>query len=202
MDNIDNNFLQYFAGMENNSLTNVLKIDIDISDDEIHNEPNIIEDSSYYEFNDLVCPFNNNKKSFSIISTNAQSINAKIYQLRIFVEILKTLGHEFSAICIQESWLTDNCDTSQLQLDGYQMISHVPNGDISFIHMISMIVYTWKNKLNEYGSWEGQVIQIKKTDSLNKGINLVNLYRPPEDVIEKYNEFAWEICPLLKNPWN
>ncbi len=30
MDNIDNNFLHYFGGVENNSLTNVLKIDTDI----------------------------------------------------------------------------------------------------------------------------------------------------------------------------
>ena len=78
MDNIDNNFLRYFGGVKNNSLTNVLKIDTDITDDEIHNEPNIIEHSSYYEFNDLMCLFNNNKKSFSILSTNAQSINAKM----------------------------------------------------------------------------------------------------------------------------
>ncbi len=56
------------------------------------------------------------------MSTKEQSINAKIDQLRIFVNRLKTLGHEFSAIYNQESLLTDECDTSQLQLHGYQMI--------------------------------------------------------------------------------
>ncbi len=34
--------------------------------------------------------------------------------------------------------------------------------------------------------------------TLNKAINLVNLYRPPNDSIEKYNECTREINPLLK----
>ncbi len=83
MDNIDNNFLCYFGSVENNSLTNVHKFDLDITDNEILNEPNIIGHSSYYEFNDLMFLFNKIKNSFSILSTNAQSINAKIDQLRI-----------------------------------------------------------------------------------------------------------------------
>ncbi len=41
----------------------VCQIDTDISDNEIQNEPNIIEHSSYYEFNDLVYLINNNEKS-------------------------------------------------------------------------------------------------------------------------------------------
>ncbi len=56
------------------------------------------------------------------MTTNPQSINAKIDQLRIFVDRLKTLGHAFSAICNQKSWLTDECNTPQLHLHGYQMI--------------------------------------------------------------------------------
>ncbi len=98
--------------MENNSLTNVRKFDLDNTDNDIHNEPNIIDHSSYYEFNNVMCLLNKTTNSFSILSTNAQSINGKIDQLRIFIERLKTLGHEFSAICIQEAWLTDDSDTS------------------------------------------------------------------------------------------
>ncbi len=52
MDNIDNNFLRYFGGVENNSLTNVLTFDFDITDNKIHNEPNIINHSSYNKFDD------------------------------------------------------------------------------------------------------------------------------------------------------
>ncbi len=51
----------------------------------MHNEPNIITHSSYYEFHDVANTLNNNKNAFSILSTNAQSINAKIDPLRIFI---------------------------------------------------------------------------------------------------------------------
>ncbi len=153
MDNIDINFLRYVGGEESNSLTNVLKFDLDSTDNEIHNEPNIIDHSSYYEFNDLMCLFNKTKNFFNILSTNAQSIKAKIDQLRIFIERLKTLGYEFCAICIQESWFTDDSDTSQLQPDGYQMItqgwsSSTKGGLIIYLHEQYDCIY--KNKLNEY----------------------------------------------------
>ncbi len=36
----------------------------------MHNEPNIIMHSSYYEFNDIANTLNNNKHAFSILSTN------------------------------------------------------------------------------------------------------------------------------------
>ncbi len=66
--------------------------------------------------------------------------------------------------------------------------SSTKEGLVIYLHEQYDFVY--KNKLNEYESWEGQVIQIKKGDSLNKAINLANLYRPPNDIIEKYNEFT------------
>jgi hypothetical protein len=201
MNNLDNTFLHYFGGVETNSLRNILKIDTDINDDdEIHNEPNIIEHSSYYEFQDLTNLFNN-KNGFSIFSTNAQFIYAKIDQLKIFIERLKHLGHAFSVICIQESWLTDNADTSQLQLEGYKMISQGHSCSTKgglIIYLQEEYDYIYKNKLNKYESWEGQVIQIKKGNTLNKAINLVNIYRPPKDITEKYTEFIRELSPLLK----
>ncbi len=84
------------------------------------------------------------------------NLNAKIDQLRIFIEILKTLGYECSDICIEEFWIWIMGGSSNA------------------------------NK------------EIKKGDSLNKTVDLVHLYRPPNDIIEKYNEFAREIYPLSK----
>ncbi len=60
----------------------------DITNDEIHNEQNAIDHSLLTTI-----------IFFSILSTKSQSINANIDQLRIFVDKLKTLAHEFSAIC-------------------------------------------------------------------------------------------------------
>ncbi len=65
------------------------------------------------------------KDKFTIFSTNVQSINAKIDKLRLFIEHLITLNFMFSAICIQESCLSEGTDTSLIQLEGYQ---YIPQG--------------------------------------------------------------------------
>ncbi len=69
----------------------------------------------------------NGKEVFSILSTNIQSINAKLMNLKRFVEYLKILDFQFSAICIQESWLSVGDDTSQIQLEGYKCIPQAKN---------------------------------------------------------------------------
>ncbi len=46
----------------------------------------------------------------------------KLTNLTNFVEHLKTFDFLFSAICIQESWLSEGDDTSEIQLEGYKCI--------------------------------------------------------------------------------
>ncbi len=50
-----------------------------------------------------------------MFSTNIQLINAKIEELRLFIEHLKTFNFMFSVICIEESWLPEGSDTSLIQ---------------------------------------------------------------------------------------
>ena len=109
---LDDNFLKQFRGIVNNSLINVL--DSDPGDNDEFDEPKIIQHSSYYNFENLTSVLGKNKNNFSIFSTNIQSINAKIDELRIFVERLKQQNYVFSAICLQESWLTEDTDFSQI----------------------------------------------------------------------------------------
>ncbi len=40
-------------------------------------------------------------------------------ELRLFITSIKRINYKFSAICIQESWLSKDNDTSQIQLKGY-----------------------------------------------------------------------------------
>ncbi len=54
---------------------------------------------------------------------NIQSINAKIDELRLFIEDLKNFNFMFSAIFIQDSWLSEGADTFLIQLEGYNCIS-------------------------------------------------------------------------------
>ncbi len=96
---LDHDFLKHIGGVQNNSFLKVLDSDIDENDD-------------------LIQPQN----KFSIFSTNIQSINANIDELRIFIECLKRINYTFGAICIQESWLSEDNDTSQIQFEGYNCI--------------------------------------------------------------------------------
>ena len=59
---------------------------------------------------------------FSILSLNIQCLNEKFDRLHIFVQQLRQSNYEFSAICLQESLLSNVADTSPYQLEGYTLI--------------------------------------------------------------------------------
>ncbi len=48
-----------------------------------------------------------------------------------------------------------------------------------------------------YNTWEGQIIHVKKGKHFKKPINIGNIYPPPKDVLEKYNEFMNEFGQIL-----
>ena len=48
--------------------------------------------------------------NFNILSLNTQSINAKFDALVAFLEIAKQQNVHFHAICLQETWLSENSD--------------------------------------------------------------------------------------------
>ncbi len=78
--------------------------------------------SPYYDVEKLSLTLNSYNNKFCIFSITIQSINAKIDEHRIFIECLKRINYTFSAICIQESWLSEDNDMSQIQLEGYNCI--------------------------------------------------------------------------------
>ncbi len=123
------------------------------------------------------------KNEFTIFSTNIQSINAKIDELRLFIEHLKIFNFMFSVICIQERWLSEGADTSLIQLEGYKCI---PQGKY-FSSKRGLIIYLHENfkyklklELNNYTTWEGQSIEIMRAKTLNKPLYIGNIYRPPK----------------------
>ncbi len=69
------------------------------------------------------------------------------------------------------------------------------NKGVIIIYLHEQFDYDYKLKLNKYTSWEGQIIQVKKGENINKPLNIANIYRPPND---SYNEFIREISPILE----
>ena len=71
----DEAFLSYSGGILTICLTNILHI----NENETHiNEQQQIRRSSYYNFGQFSKLAKENKNSFSILSTNIQSVNAKL----------------------------------------------------------------------------------------------------------------------------
>ena len=67
--------------------------------------------------------FNNNRDKFNILSLNRESINVKIDQIRLKLAHYKDGGCEFDAICLQETWLSEESGKSLLSLEDYAVIS-------------------------------------------------------------------------------
>ncbi len=61
------------------------------------------------------------------------------------------------------------------------------------------LVFLWNNfsfKLTKYKTCGGQLIHVNSKHLL-KPIIIVNIYRPPKDILENYNEFINEFSPIL-----
>ncbi len=115
------NFLKQIGGIENNSLINTLQKDEDEDENQIQMQ--IITNSTYCNCNDdFMQSLAKSQNHFSIFSTNIQSIRAKFDEFNICIEILKQNMFEFSIICLQETWLSKNDDTSCFKLECYNLI--------------------------------------------------------------------------------
>lgn len=79
-------------------------------------------DSRCMSMTDITSLFQNSTKDFLIMTLNTRSINAKFNNIFPIISNLSAPGLYFGAICIQETWLTDDADMSLLQLPGYQII--------------------------------------------------------------------------------
>ena len=198
---LDRNFLDKLGGVEQNSLLH--KIDPYPEEYEENEEPVIIEHSSYHDLEDLVSILHKNKNQFSIFSTNIESINSKLDELKIFIDILHNSNVSFSAICIQEAWVSKGADVSRFKIEGYELI---PQGYSKLnshkggllIYLNNKYDYATKFKLDQFLNWEGQFIQIKKGQYLNKPVILGNVYRRPLETIKDYQEFIDQFKPTLK----
>ena len=109
-------------------------------------------------------------------------------------------GNAFSALCLQETWLSDDSDTSMLNINGYTLISQ---GKICSAHGGLAIYLSTKfsfKTLTVYANseiLEGQFIEITGNET-NKSIILGNIYRPPSNTNSICQSFNDNVVPLLE----
>ena len=139
------------------------------------------------------------KSRFSVLSMNIESINAKFKELQAFIHMVNENNLELSAICIQESWLSENDDYALVQLDNYTCIVRgkkcsIKGGLIIYLH--NKFNHTVLPILFTSPDFECQFIKVKG-DGLIEPITIGNIYRPPRDLLENHTTFINEMTPLL-----
>lgn len=155
--------------------------------------------SSYHNIDEMIESIQNVPNSFITLSLNCQSLFSKIDQLKLYLAIFKQNGIFLSAICLQETWLSDISNLSLLQLEDYNLLSK--NSSVSSHGGLAIYLhkdYRYTQIEVDYTStvWESQFIKI--TDSLtNKKLALGNIYRPPRDNNANYTVFMEEFALIL-----
>ena len=112
---------------------------------------------------------------------------------------MESVNCTFDAICLQESWLSNDADLSLFKLYNYNIISKGKTcsqhgGLVIYLHNI----YRHKNILTNVKSdiWEGQFISVINEKTNNKVI-IGNVHRPPRDICENYQQFNKEFTEIL-----
>lgn len=162
---------------------------------------NVTKLSPYINENEIINTIKNNESQSTFLSLNIQSLNSKFDELRIFINFLKKKHNfEFSAICLQETWLSDNCCTDLFKLKNYHLYTQgyscSKHGGLA-IYVHNNYVAKNMNTLPISDIWEGQYMELSKINS-NKKLSLYNIYRPPKNNTAKYDQFMNELTNNIK----
>jgi hypothetical protein len=194
---LENNVLRNFGGFPANSLLEVLSVD-NFQNTESE-EIEMVRHSPYYNLDNIPAI---NSDHFSVLSINIQSIRAKMDNLLILVSSLKELNIEFSAICIQESWLSTDSDTSLLQIPDYECISQgykVSSHGGLMIYLHDKYDYNLISCSPSSNTWEGIFIKVYGC-LLRSPVILGNVYKPPKQNNNNNNiqTFMDDFFPIMQ----
>ena len=165
----------------------------------------VTSNSPYIDASNLTDHMKTFKNNFTVLTLNIQSLLAKFDKLTEFLSNLASKNFFFSAICLQESWLSDqNIDMNTFNIPNYNIINlgatvSKHGGLITYLH--SSFQYKILDAYAKSRLWEGLFLEVTK-DSLNKKVILGNIYRPPKDRYDDIRSFINEYCSTLSNITN
>ena len=141
------------------------------------------------------------KSNFSILSLNSQSINAKFDEFQIAINEINN-KHEVSIICIQESWLSSDSDTSLFDIPNYQLVAKGKDcsnhgGLLTYAHKD----FYWENIAinDETTVWENLFIKVRHKTPGSKTQIVGNIYRRPNEILHDFRMFQEEFVETLEN---
>ena len=131
---------------------------------------------------------------------NTANIRSKFAQIDIFLNELSLTCHPpISAICVQETWLSEEDDSSHFNLNGYNCISKgktcSQKGGL-IIYLNENFTYKTIDIPEPSTLWESQVIEIS-SPALSEKVILGNFYRRPKENVADHKQFIDELSPIL-----
>ena len=192
--------LRFRGGYDRNNLLNILK-DIDNYEELV----STTSESPYIEPSNVPAYLENFKKQFLILDINIQSLNAKFENLQTFLGSLAEEGISFSAICIQETWISPSTfPSTNFEIPDYTSY-FLPASCSSHSGLVVYVKNTFQVRdLNLYKNsqvWEGQFLEISG-GGLQRKLSLCNIYRPPRDRNRDIQIFLNEITPVISTVSN
>ena len=156
--------------------------------------------STYLDTYELCDKLNAAKSKLSILSLNAQSIMSKFDEFQIAIDQINS-KQEISIICIQESWLSSDCNVQLFKLPSYQLVSkgkYCSNhgGLLIYVHN-DFLWEPLKIRENTTG-WENLFIKIKHKSLRSKPYIIGNVYRLPKELLPEFHTFMDEFAETLE----
>jgi exonuclease III len=158
---------------------------------------------TYVDREELVSYLKECSNKFTILSLNCQSLKAKFNEIALLIDYVHSQGARLSAICLQETWLSDSDDKSLFTLPQYELISQIKScsahGGLA-IYLNNRFQYKIFNSAQESTLWEGLFIEVYGGGLKNK-VNIGNIYRPPKynNCNQTINNFMKELQPYINN---
>ena len=149
-----------------------------------------LKHSKYFNEPDFINTIEQYNNGIVILSLNTQSLNAKYDELSIFITNI-TRSTNITALCLQETWLSDESTTSIYNIPGYSMFSKGKTctnhgGLITYVNYL-FTVNIIENNCN-MTNWECLSVEIFNNDTPDDIIIQIihNVYNKPYDTVVNF----------------
>jgi hypothetical protein len=198
------NLNELFDHPDNYSLVEVAG-DPELNFSDEYEIPTLFSHSPYFDDTGFIDLMKEKAQSFKVLSLNCQSINAKINELRLYLNFYEMNNITISAICLQETWLGSDFNQCLLEFDNYNFIS---KGKHCSTHG-GVAIYLHKSfdyNILPIGSsdlWDGLFLEIFTDKEVSTSLShtkliLGNIYRPPRNNVENIDTFISETNLLFE----
>lgn len=164
-------------------------------------EINLLQSSTYMDYDSLVQSVVSTKNPFPILSINVMSLNARIDSIKSLLCQLTAKKCHIAAIIIQETWLPEGSDVSLIQIPNYNFIwqpSKISAHGGLAIYLLEDYHYKLIPSFSSYVC-ENLFVEVCLEDS--KNILLGNIYRTPchkeFSNSKSKQKFIEDISPML-----